>query len=374
MTKIKNWGPFLFIAGYHVLLIALLPLYLSHFSWTSLLIALVAYFLGGVSITAGYHRLFSHRAYHANPWLERIVLFFSTLSFQASALVWSHDHRLHHKHVDTDADPYSIKKGFWYAHLGWIFTLQRTYQPEVVRDLEKNPRVMFQYRHMALLTVLANGLVIAVGCLFVHPFAAFYAGFLLRTFAIHHSTWFINSLAHTWGARTYVRELTAVDNAMLALVTFGEGYHNYHHAFASDYRNGIRWYHYDVTKWLIWIASKCGLAQRLRTVNDLRIRQQLIKKDKALFLSVVPADRPHFQALRDRIEQLSASFESTAADLSQRLQQLKMATAECQSEWQDTMHRIQEDIGSLQRRMREDWAEWKALTREVAKTGLLPVH
>lgn len=374
MRKIKNWGPFIFIAGYHLLLVALLPLYLQHFSWLSLLLAVIAYFLGGVSITAGYHRLFSHKSYEAHPVLESLVLFFSTLAFQASALVWSHDHRLHHKHVDTDRDPYSIKKGFWYAHIGWIFSAEREYQSSIVRDLEKNPRVMFQFRHLTAVTIVANLLVVGLAALVVHPLAALYAVFLLRTFAIHHCTWFINSLAHTWGARTYVRELTAVDNAILAVLTFGEGYHNYHHAFASDYRNGIRWYHYDITKWLIWLASKVGWARDLRSVSDLRVHQQLIRKDRELFLEVVPAQDTHLAHLRERIEQISASFDATAAELSRRLQLVRAATAKRQHELQAEMHHLQEEIVHLQERMREHWRDWKALTRQVSQLGLLPAH
>ncbi|MFP4282000.1 MAG: fatty acid desaturase [Opitutales bacterium] len=374
MPKIRNWTPFLFIAGYHVLLIALLPLFITHFSWTALGLTLFTYFLGGVSITMGYHRLFSHKAYEAHPWLERVVLFFSTLAFQESALKWSHDHRRHHKYVDTDDDPYSIEKGFWYAHMGWLFTHERKFDPTIVRDLLKNPRVVFQDNHMLALTLVSNGLVFALSCLFVHPLAAFYGPVLLRIFAIHHCTWFINSLAHTWGARTYVRELSAVDNAVLAVLTFGEGYHNYHHAFAADYRNGIRWYHYDVTKWLIWTASKLGLAHKLRSVSDLRVRQQLVKKDKELFLSVVPPSGPQFAALRERAENLARSFDATASDLNRRLLEMRRATTERQHQIEEEFHRLQGEVQELRARLQEDWEEWKALTRQVAATGLLPSH
>jgi len=363
--KINNWGPFLFIAGYHLLLVATLPLYVAHFSWPSLAGFFVAYLLGGVSITAGYHRLFSHKAYEAHPWLERIVLFFSTLAFQASALVWSHDHRLHHKHVDTDEDPYSIKKGFWHAHIGWIFEARHEFDAAVVKDLKKNSRVMFQHQHLLLLTVLSNGLVFGIACFFMHPWAAFYAVVLLRIFAIHHSTWFINSLAHTWGARTYARELSAVDNAILALLTFGEGYHNYHHAFASDYRNGIRWYHYDVTKWLIWAASKVGWAKGLRTVSDLRIRQQLIRKDKELILSAIPENAPHFAQLRKQIEQVAASFDEQTKALSAKLRAFSSETAE-------RRRQIRHEIRELQKRVRNDWKEWKHLTRQASRMVPLP--
>ncbi len=363
--RIRNRGIFLFIAGYHLLLIVLLPLYIQHFAWSSLLILGITYFLGGISITAGYHRLFSHKSYEAHPWLERFVLFFSTLAFQASALMWSHDHRLHHRHVDTDEDPYSIEKGFWYAHIGWLFTQERKYQPAIVRDLEKNPRVMFQYRHIGLLTLLSNGLVFGLSCLVLHPWAAFYATVLLRIFALHHSTWFINSLAHTWGAKTYVRELSAVDNAILAVLTFGEGYHNYHHAFASDYRNGVRWYHYDVTKWTIWLASKLGFARRLRSVSDLRIRQQLVKKDRELLLSVLPENDPHLGPVREQIERLANSFDETAKQLSRQLHALKSAT-------EDRRQQLLDEIHSYQDRIRSDWKRWQEITQEFGH--LVPSH
>lgn len=362
--QIKNWGPFLFIVTYHILLIALLPFYIEHFSWLSLLLFVVTYFLAGISITAGYHRLFSHKSYEAQPWLENIVLFLATLATQASALVWSHDHRQHHREVDTDEDPYSIKKGFWYAHIGWIFFQERNYMPELVPDLEKNPRVMFQFRHLITLSVFSNALVFGISCIFIHPWAAFYATILLRIFAVHHCTWFINSLAHTWGARTYVRELSAVDNALLAILTFGEGYHNYHHTFASDYRNGVRWFHYDVTKWLIWTASKLGWTRSLRTVSDLRIRQQLVKKDKELLLEAI-TQHPNFHHMKEKIEQLAASFDESARALSRSLQRLKSSTTEHQQQILSEIHRLQETIS-------EDWKRWKQLTGDLGH--LVPVH
>lgn len=363
--KIKNWAPFYFIVGYHALLLVLIPIAWPYLGWSALAGFLLTYFLGGISITAGYHRLFSHKAYEAHPWLENSVLFFSTLAFQYSALMWSHDHRLHHKHVDTDEDPYSIEKGFWYAHLGWIFTQERQYNPALVKDLERNPRVMFQHRHFIGLTLAANAVVFGIACLFMHPLAALFAVTVARIFAIHHSTWFINSLAHTWGAKTYARELSAVDNAILAVLTFGEGYHNYHHAFASDYRNGIRWYHYDVTKWLIWLASKFGLAKSLRKVSDLRIQQQLVKKDRDLILPVLSREYPQLAHLRERLEQLSESFEERAKALSQQIQSLKSASAE-------RREHLLEEIRHLQERVREDWRLWQQLTWQISRQVSLP--
>jgi stearoyl-CoA desaturase (delta-9 desaturase) len=144
--RIRNWNIFFFIIGYHLLLVLLLPAFVSNFSWLALVLFLVTYVIGGISITAGYHRLYAHRSYRAHPAYEWAVLIGSTLALQMSARKWAHDHRLHHAYVDSDADPYSIKKGFWYAHVGWLFSNSNEVQPKYVRDLDKNSRVVFQYR------------------------------------------------------------------------------------------------------------------------------------------------------------------------------------------------------------------------------------
>ena len=159
--------------------------------------------------------------------------------------------------------------------------------------------------------------------------ASFVGCVLLRIFTIHHCTWFINSLAHMWGSRTYSAEQTAADNAVLALLTFGEGYHNYHHTLANDYRNGIRWYHFDPTKWLIWTASKIGLASNLRWVNEIRIKQTLVKNDKQLLLNRIRNEIDETaNELREKLEDLSKQFEAKAAELAKAYRELKVVTEE----------------------------------------------
>ena len=115
--KIKNWDMFAFVVAYHIALVALLPAFIDVFSWTAVVFFLVTYILGGMSITVGYHRLYAHKAYSANPFFEWCVLLSSALAFEMSALKWSHDHRIHHNHCDTDKDPYSIKKGLYISIL-----------------------------------------------------------------------------------------------------------------------------------------------------------------------------------------------------------------------------------------------------------------
>ena len=189
------------------------------------------------------------------------------------------------------------------------------------------------------------------------PLVSFYVLFVLRTFAVHHSTWFINSLAHMWGSRTYARELSAVDNAFLALLTFGEGYHNYHHTFAADYRNGIRWYHYDATKWMIWVLSKMGLARGLRTVGELRIRQRLIRKDWEMINLLSPEQH---QQLRARMEVVSASFDRATHQLHDHLRELQQAS-------ETHRERLQEEIKKLRKQIQTDWKQWCRLTRELSR-------
>lgn len=232
----------------------------------------------GLSITAGYHRLWSHKTYDAHPVIRVIFALGGALSVQNSVLHWSSDHREHHKHVDhIDHDPYSISRGFWFAHIGWML---REYQAHRygdfsnVKDLQQDPIVMWQHKHYLSLTLLMNfGVPLLIGVLLGQVWGALlFAGFL-RLVVSHHSTFFINSLAHIWGKRPYTERNSARDNGFLAFLTFGEGYHNFHHIFAGDYRNGVRWYQFDPTKWLIASLSWLGLATNLKRVNKYQIEK-----------------------------------------------------------------------------------------------------
>ncbi|MGB0743641.1 MAG: fatty acid desaturase [Opitutales bacterium] len=360
--KIKHWDMFLFVVIYHILLVALLPAFLGVASWSAFAFLLITYAIGGMSITVGYHRLFAHKAYSANPFFEWCVLIGSTLAFEMSALMWSHDHRMHHNHVDTDKDPYSIEKGFWYAHILWLFDYNRNYDSSLVGDLEKNPRVMLQHKYFLPLVIGVNVAVFLLGWVLLgSALASFYLGFLVRMAMIHHCTWFINSLCHTIGSKTYARELSAVDNAVLAVLTFGEGYHNYHHAFAADYRNGIRWYHFDPSKWTIWLASKLGLAKNLRSINEFTIQKSLVQKDKKMILEHISDEADEFAAeLRKKLEELSTAFEEKAATLLVKIRELKKATAE-------QRERLQLEIASLKASLKKIWDEWVAITHMAAR-------
>jgi stearoyl-CoA desaturase (delta-9 desaturase) len=241
----------------------------------------------GISITAGYHRLWSHRAYSAH-WLVRgFFAIFGAMALQNSILIWGSQHRTHHRFVDdVDKDPYSAKRGFWFSHMGWILRNYPSGENDFsnARDLERDPIVMFQHRYYLPLTLFMNvAFPLALGWAVGDVWGVFLLAGLLRLVVNHHFTWFINSLAHMWGSQPYTDENTARDNPVLALLTYGEGYHNFHHIFQNDYRNGIKWWHWDPTKWLIASLSAMKLATGLKRVPDLWIqRAQLAMQFKRM--------------------------------------------------------------------------------------------
>ncbi len=272
-----------FFAAAHVLALVAAPLWgiLVGFSgWTWLAAGLI-WLLSGLSITAGYHRLWSHRSYRAAWPLRLFLVIFGTFALQNSVLVWCARHRFHHRFVDdVERDPHSIKTGFWHAHIGWM--LRRWSSSEVdfeqVWDLERDPLLSWQHRHYWLLTWLFNlGVPIVLGLLVGDVIGMVLLAGAVRLVVSQHCTFFINSMAHTWGKRRHSDENTSRDNGWLALLTWGEGYHNFHHAFQADYRNGARWWDFDPGKWLIAGCSAVGLAGSLRRTPDFRIRRARVR-------------------------------------------------------------------------------------------------
>lgn len=237
-------------------------------------IALFLFYIAAtaLSITVGYHRLYAHSTFKTNPVIEFFLLFFGAAAFEQTAYKWASQHRDHHRYVDTDLDPYSIKKGFWYAHIGWLIFWDHKIHYFNAKDLARNPLVMNQHKYY-LLWAAGAGIVLPVliGALTGHALGALIFAVCGRITLVYHSTFFINSICHMFGKATYDIYATARDNALIALLTFGEGYHNFHHRFPADYRNGVRWYQWDPSKWLIALLSWVGWAQDLRRVSAFRI-------------------------------------------------------------------------------------------------------
>mgnify|MGYP001825973788 FL=1 len=269
-------------AGLPIAAIVLVPLWgiyrgYDGFQW---LWALAFLYLNGLSITGGYHRLWAHKAYRASPALKWFFAFWGAGALQNSVLIWASDHRRHHRHVDDDnLDPYSASRGLWFSHMGWMLRKYRSNEEDFsnARDLERDPIVLWQHRHYVALTTFMNlGLPILLGVWHGDIIGTVLLVGLLRLVVNHHVTFFINSLAHYWGSRPYTESNSARDNGLLAFLTYGEGYHNYHHIFQADYRNGIRWWQWDPTKWMIAACERVGLASDLNRVSDFKIQRAIL--------------------------------------------------------------------------------------------------
>ena len=268
--------------GFPLLALILVPLWgLYHgFSAAQWLWALAFLYLNGLSITGGYHRLWAHKAYEAHSALKWFYALWGAGALQNSILVWASDHRRHHRHVDdNEQDPYSAGRGLWFSHMGWMLRNYPSGENDFsnARDLQRDPIVMFQHRHYVALTTFMNlGPALLLGAILGDVIGTVLLVGLLRLVVNHHVTFFINSLAHFWGTRPYTEDNSARDNGLLAFLTYGEGYHNYHHIFQNDYRNGIRWWQWDPTKWLIAACARIGLARNLNRVPDFRIQRAMV--------------------------------------------------------------------------------------------------
>ena len=364
-----NWTTLNFVVGYHVALLVALPFYFIYAppSLALVLVSVALLFVTTIGITAGYHRLYSHRAYKANRVFEGAMLTLGTLAIQGNALEWAADHRRHHAKVDTDEDPYSIRKGFWYAHVLWMFEKPGSLDESTVTDLMRNPLLRFQHRHFGWLAFGGNLLLaLLVGWAVGDFLGAFVLAFWTRLAVSHHFTWFINSAAHTWGERTYSREHSAVDNFLLALVTVGEGYHNYHHTFASDYRNGVRWYHFDPGKWTIWLGSKLGMTYGLKRYSPWVIQRRLLQADRHMLLERVRTQfHDRRQAMEARITAVSESIQHKLQRLHELNEAMKKARAERRAAGRRHLRALREEFNALKRSLRHDRRTWYELCGAV---------
>ena len=361
----KDWSVILFIGIYHFLLLLLLPLYLLEYGAPSKLLifaSLLLYSVSGLAITVGYHRFYSHKTFKLNGIAEFLTISAGNLTAAGTVLEWAHDHRLHHKYVDTDRDPYNIKKGFWWAHFIWLFFRRQSWDQNIIKDLANNRLVMFQQRfYVALMFGTNIAAILIVGWLTGDYPGAFVFAFLLRMFLVHHCMFFINSLAHFFGSKPYSTEHTGVNNWIISFLTFGEGYHNFHHTFAYDYRNGVRWYQFDPSKILIWCMGKLGLASELKRAKKYRIFQRLIREDEKLLLKSIEKMKDLTLEKRSR---LVGEVRSMSSALYQQISELNRCLREYwnleKADFVDQVriNELKDLIGNLKRQFQTEFHEW----------------
>jgi len=271
-----RWVGLVFFVFLHGVALIGTPLYIHYRGVTGPELVLFAFFLvaTGLSTTIGYHRLFAHGTFETSRVVRFVLLYFGAATFEESALKWSSQHRQHHMFSDTEHDPYGINKGFWHAHIGWILFWRHRTNYNNVKDLRRCRLIRHQHDHHAWWSVSAGlALPMAIAWWLGHPLGGFILVVCLRIVVVLHSTFLVNSFAHTFGARAFAQEQSARDNWLGAILTGGEGFHNFHHRFPADYRNGVRWYDWDPSKWCIYLMSKVGLAWNLRKVPDQLIAE-----------------------------------------------------------------------------------------------------
>ncbi len=317
-VKQKDWINILFLSLTPVIGVLGTALYAwkNGVQWWQPVLLFVLFSLVSFSVTAGYHRCFSHKSYTAHPALQAFFLFFGAMALQNSVLKWSADHRDHHRYVDKEWDPYSIRRGGLSAHIFWLFykePSERSY--ENVPDLAGNRMVSWQYRWSHAIGIIAGlGIPTAIGAMFGSPLAGLLWGGFLRIALIHHTTFLVNSVAHLYGTRPYTEENSARDNGLLAFFTNGEGYHNFHHKFPADFRNGVRWWQWDPTKWLIASLHFTGLAADLKAtpravIEKSRLRMNLARAEERLRFAPSEID----EAVRLRMDKAHLALERASA-------------------------------------------------------------
>ncbi|MFZ5862762.1 MAG: fatty acid desaturase [Nitrospirota bacterium] len=360
-----DWVNTLFLVGTFFVAVIGLPIHLATagFSWP--IVALFGFYMAatGLSITAGYHRLFSHQAYQTIAPVRAFFLIFGAAACQNSALKWSSDHRYHHLYVDQSQDPYNINRGFFWAHIGWIFFKKSSYDFSNVLDLKKDPLVLWQNRYYLPLAIGVGGVLPLV---FGWAVGDWWGGFLLvgvvRTVLVHHSTFLINSLCHYLGTRPYSLGDSSRDSGLVALLTYGEGYHNFHHQFQYDYRNGIKWYHWDPSKWLIKAFETCGWATRLRTAKDAHIFQARLNVQRQTAQQKLASRSQEFRNAMEN--KLHAAHEAlVAARAKWELLRTEYAAAK-QSMDEKRRHladALKDDLTAARRHFRNAHASWHLL-------------
>jgi stearoyl-CoA desaturase (delta-9 desaturase) len=358
------WNRVVFLLGYPIIALTCTVYYLATqpFNLGIWILFALFYMATQMSITAGYHRLFSHRAYQASSWLKWLYALFGAAALQNSILIWCRDHRVHHRFVDTDLDPYNINRGFWYAHLGWMMLTEEK-QVDVNaygRDLENDPIVMFQDKYyLPLALAMTIALPVLLGWAVGSAFGGFAIVVGLRLFLAHHFTFFINSWCHIWGRQPYSHGHTAKDSFLMAVATFGEGYHNFHHSFANDYRNGVKWYQWDPTKWSIRLFSFIGGAWNLNRTPQIKILQTQMAMDELRVKSSWPSVWEN--SFQDQLDNMRQKIHAASA----KVDQLK---AEYQAEYKLMRERYaqssREKMEDMKTQLRLARADFRAARRQ----------
>ncbi|CAG0887983.1 unnamed protein product [Darwinula stevensoni] len=289
------WRNIYIFSMFHIGAVYGLYLGFTRASWTTFVFGIIVGISSALGVTAGAHRLWCHRAYKAKFPFRLLLAFLDTMDIQNSIYVWSRDHRLHHKFSETDADPHNAKRGFFFAHMGWLLVRKH---PEVMRkgktidcsDLLEDPIVYYQRKYYLPLGILCCFVIPAVTAWYFlgeDLWVAFWYCSIGRYVLFIHGTWLVNSAAHLWGEKPYDKSIGPVEQPIVGGLAFGEGWHNYHHVFPWDYKTSeLPWYHVNLTTMLIDAAAYLGQVYDRKTV-DPRVVERRVKRTGFLYFLVL---------------------------------------------------------------------------------------
>jgi stearoyl-CoA desaturase (delta-9 desaturase) len=270
-----NWNTVVFVSLFHLVAIAAV----FTFSWQNLLAAVLTWWVAGSwGIGLGYHRLLTHRGFKSPKWFERFLATCATLALQSGPLAWVTTHRVHHAFTETDKDPHSPRNGTYWSHIGWIFrgTAQNQSESTVKRyspDLLRDPYLVFLNNYYFLTPI-----VVAIALFAIGGWTMVVWGIVFRTVIGWHATWLVNSATHLWGKRRFDTRDDSRNNGFIAAITFGEGWHNNHHAIPRSARHGLTWREFDVNWIQIRLLEKLGLAKDVYAYDLSAEEPKAVKK------------------------------------------------------------------------------------------------
>jgi sn-1 stearoyl-lipid 9-desaturase len=284
-----NWVTTSFMTLFHVGALAAL----FFFTWKAFFVALALWWVSGsLGIGMGYHRLLTHRGYKTPKWLEYFLTICATLALEGGPIFWVATHRIHHKYSDKEGDPHSPVDGTWWAHMGWILTGKAMHHDtttlaKYVPDLAKDPFHVWITKYHYVPMVVLGFILLAVG-----GFPMVLWGIFLRTSVLLQTTWLVNSATHMVGSRRFETRDLSTNCWWVALLTWGEGWHNNHHANPTSSAHGLRWYEIDLNWYGIWVLEKVGLAKQVYRVHLDALEQKAaaLKQAAADALPAAPAE------------------------------------------------------------------------------------
>lgn len=259
-----NWSTCIAMIGFHIGAVAALFM----FTWPALIAALVLWWVSGsLGVGMGYHRLLTHRGYKTPKIVEYFLTLCGTLALEAGPIAWVTTHRIHHAHTDRPGDPHTPREGTWWAHMGWILTgTAQRYDESTCRryapDLMKDPVHRWFERYYYVPLIGLGALLLAIG-----GWPMFMWGIFLRVTFNLHATWLVNSATHMWGTRRFDTKDDSRNSWWVALLSWGEGWHNNHHAHPTAARHGLTWYEVDFNWWGIRTLQLLGLARNIKQID-----------------------------------------------------------------------------------------------------------